>query len=97
MPLYEYTCGTCLNRFEKLRSFSQMDDPTPCPDCGSESRRQLSVFMSFSTDANGQTTPVAGGRRRVLWRRRGRLRVLYDRVGLHGLCDPSGAGACLAH
>ena len=61
MPLYEYTCGTCLNRFEKLRSFSRMDDPTPCPDCGSESRRELSVFMSFSTDANGQTTPVAGG------------------------------------
>jgi putative FmdB family regulatory protein len=59
MPLYEYTCGTCLNRFEKLRSFSQMDDPTPCPDCGSESRRQLSVFMSFSTDASGQTTPAA--------------------------------------
>ena len=61
MPLYEYTCGTCKNKFEKLRSFSQMDEPTPCPDCGAESRRQLSVFMSFSTDASGQTTPVAGG------------------------------------
>ena len=61
MPLYEYTCGTCKNRFEKLRSFSEMDEPAPCPDCGSESRRQLSVFMLFSTDASGQTTPVAGG------------------------------------
>ena len=61
MPLYEYTCGTCSNTFEKLRLFDQMDDPAPCPDCGSESRRQLSVFMSFSTDESGQTTAVAGG------------------------------------
>jgi putative FmdB family regulatory protein len=61
MPLYEYTCETCLNTFEKLRSFDAIDDPAPCPDCGSNSKRQLSVFMSFSTDAIGQTTAVAGG------------------------------------
>ena len=61
MPLYEYTCSVCLNAFERLRPVSQMDDAAPCPDCGSESRRQLSVFAAFSASASGETMPVAGG------------------------------------
>ena len=35
--------------------------PTPCPDCASESKRQLSVFASFSTSASGETSAIAGG------------------------------------
>lgn len=33
MPLYEYQCGTCNHRFEKIQKFS---DPGPdtCPACG---------------------------------------------------------------
>ena len=54
MPIYEYTCVTCYNRFDKRRSMSQMNDPAPCPDCGSESRRV------FSADGRGQTSAVAG-------------------------------------
>ena len=61
MPLYEYACAICLNRFEKLRPMSEMDEPTPCPDCGADSRRQLSVFMSFAAGADGQKTAIAGG------------------------------------
>ena len=60
MPIYEYTCVTCHNRFDKRRSMSQMDEPAPCPDCGSESRRVLSVFAAFSADGSGQTSAVAG-------------------------------------
>ena len=61
MPLYEYTCQVCTCAFERLRSISQMDDTALCPDCGSESQRQLSVFASFSTGADGQTSAIAGG------------------------------------
>jgi putative FmdB family regulatory protein len=33
MPLYEYECGSCGLRFERIRKFS--DPPvTTCPDCG---------------------------------------------------------------
>ena len=60
MPIYEYTCVTCSNRFDKRRSMSQMNDDAPCPDCGSESRRVLSLFAAFSSDGNGQTSAVAG-------------------------------------
>ena len=60
MPIYEYVCVTCSNRFDKRRSMSRMDEATPCPDCGSESRRVFSVFAAFSSDGSGQTSAVAG-------------------------------------
>jgi putative FmdB family regulatory protein len=33
MPLYEYQCGKCSHRFEKIQKFT---DPAPeaCPNCG---------------------------------------------------------------
>ncbi len=61
MPIYEYTCQVCTCAFERLRPFGQMDDPAPCPDCGSESERQLSLFMSFSRSSSGETSAIAGG------------------------------------
>jgi putative FmdB family regulatory protein len=61
MPLYEYTCQTCLNCFERLKPVSQMDDDAPCPDCGSASQRQLSVFASFSAGSDGEVSAIAGG------------------------------------
>ena len=61
MPIYEYTCRVCSNAFERLRPVSSMDDEVRCPDCGSESERQLSVFASFSSSANGETSAIAGG------------------------------------
>ena len=47
MPVYEYVCTTCRNRFEKLRPMDKMDDEAPCPDCGNETSRALSVFAAF--------------------------------------------------
>ena len=61
MPIYEYTCTTCATTFERLRSMSRMDDEAPCPECDSDSTRQLSVFAAFSSSSNGETSAVAGG------------------------------------
>ena len=44
MPIYEYNCGKCQNTYEAIRPISKMDEPTSCPDCGSEGKRQLSAF-----------------------------------------------------
>ncbi|MBM3933843.1 MAG: zinc ribbon domain-containing protein [SAR202 cluster bacterium] len=60
MPVYEYVCKTCGCGFEKLRPVSDMDAKAPCPDCGSESRRRLSVFISMTT-VGGRSEPVSGG------------------------------------
>ena len=61
MPLYEYTCQTCYNTFEKLRPVSELDADTPCTDCGSVSQRQLSVFAAVTVSAGGESSPIAGG------------------------------------
>ena len=42
MPLYEYVCDACSQRFEKIQKFSD-PAPDPCPHCGQGPvRRQLS-------------------------------------------------------
>ena len=46
---------------QRLRPISRMDDEAPCPDCGSESRRQLSIFAVCSSGDNGRTRAIAGG------------------------------------
>ena len=46
MPLYEYRCTRCGAEFEVRRRMSEMDAPAPCPQCGSDSHRLVSVFAS---------------------------------------------------
>jgi putative FmdB family regulatory protein len=33
MPIYEYQCASCDNRFEKLRPISAAGQPLACPNC----------------------------------------------------------------
>ena len=43
MPIYEYRCGSCAERFEEL--VRKLDETPPCPDCGSaDVERLLSTF-----------------------------------------------------
>jgi len=42
MPVYEYECTKCKHRFDKLKSFSQSDEPERCPQCRAPARRALS-------------------------------------------------------
>lgn len=38
MPIYEYECGDCANRFEKKQSF--FDEPVAnCPNCSGKAKR----------------------------------------------------------
>ena len=41
MPLYEYECEACANRFEKIQKFSDPPEET-CPKCGGKVRKLLS-------------------------------------------------------
>lgn len=69
MPLYDYECLTCGNRFEIRQRVSEVGN-APCPTCASDSRR---VFHSvpilfkgsgfYSTDhRKGQASSTANGR-----------------------------------
>jgi putative FmdB family regulatory protein len=45
MPLYEYRCTTCDEKFEKRLSFAEADQVPECPYCGSRNtHKQLSMF-----------------------------------------------------
>ena len=69
MPIYEYICKDCNNKFEAVRSFSQADDPIKCSSCGSENtNRTVSKCWSIgngsvtlSTTASGGCSGCAGG------------------------------------
>src|SRR5215204_286289 len=41
MPLYEYQCDACSNRFERIQKFSDPHVDT-CPSCGGTVRKLLS-------------------------------------------------------
>ena len=55
MPIYEYRCADERKVFQTLRPMNQMDEPIACPECGSESKRVLSLF---ATIARGDGEPV---------------------------------------
>jgi putative FmdB family regulatory protein len=57
MPIYEYICLDCKQRFEALRPMKDADEPIACADCqGEHTSRLLSVFFATS----GGKTVTAG-------------------------------------
>ncbi|HSI32546.1 MAG: zinc ribbon domain-containing protein [Phycisphaerae bacterium] len=63
MPIYEYQCGACGEKFDKLvRTMSAADEPkTGCPKCGSaKTARALSVFAVGAEGAGKPSAPTAG-------------------------------------
>jgi putative FmdB family regulatory protein len=47
MPLYEYSCRSCGERFEVLRRMGAGSEGLSCPRCGSEEvAKQFSTFAS---------------------------------------------------
>jgi putative FmdB family regulatory protein len=61
MPIYEYVCNKCKNKFELMRPFSRSSDPAECPACKNKSQRVMSRFASFTQGEGGVTAPIAGG------------------------------------
>jgi len=51
MPLYEYICSECENRFDALRSMADADAPIACPRCGSgQTARAISLFCAVGSE-----------------------------------------------
>lgn len=63
MALYEYKCSACEERFDLMRSMSAADEPADCPECGRESLRVISNFVSITPGASAlQTNPMMDAR-----------------------------------
>jgi putative FmdB family regulatory protein len=60
MPIYEYECEKCANRFEVKRSFSQSDDPAYCEKCGESGKKLMSHFSAFNKGGSGSMFGIKG-------------------------------------
>ncbi len=59
MPIYEYSCTKCNNRFEMLHSLENAGEAVTCPVCGDKAKRVLSACATFSRGENGISKPIA--------------------------------------
>ena len=60
MPIYEYVCGNCQHRFEKLQSMS-FSGEVVCPECGESAKRAISVFTAVTRGSSGDLSSLSGG------------------------------------
>jgi putative FmdB family regulatory protein len=66
VPIYEYQCKQCGDKFEKLVRSMSSTDAVRCPECGSEqTARALSVFAvagegATKSGGGGDDSPMCG-------------------------------------
>ena len=54
MPIYEYTCEKCGNRFDKFVRSANTKQEITCPECGAEEvTKAFSVFGVSAGSASG--------------------------------------------
>ena len=63
MPIYEYECTKCNQKFELMRSFNDDDADIKCPKCeAGNPRKVISLFASGSgADDSCAPSPSGGG------------------------------------
>jgi putative FmdB family regulatory protein len=61
VPIYEYRCAECGEKFETL-VFSSSEENVDCPACGGEQTEKLiSMFASCGESSNGSSGSCGGG------------------------------------
>ncbi len=62
MPIYEYICKSCGERFSLLQKVSSTEKDTDCPKCSStEVKKLMSSFCCSSADAGFSSPGPSGG------------------------------------
>ncbi len=62
MPLYEYQCDACGEKFEKMIRFSEQNQRPECPVCQSkETHKLVSIFASSTTGSTGGSSSSSCG------------------------------------
>ena len=57
MPLYEYYCADCRDKFDAIRPMSKADEPIQCKHCESmKTSRLLSMFAAHLGGAKANPT-----------------------------------------
>ncbi len=56
MPIYEYKCVKCGNKFELLQKMDEGNNDITCPKCGTSKPKKLfSTFSSSDKDSSCDT------------------------------------------
>ena len=60
MPIYEYECCMCGERFEAFRGINDDDGEVECPVCGEKNPRRVisNVFGTSCSDKDNQAFPT---------------------------------------
>lgn len=58
MPVFEYKCSVCNNKFEYLHKSSTQQEEVICPVCNSDKNKKL--FSSFSASMKSGSNSSAG-------------------------------------
>ena len=59
MPIYEYKCRSCGEKFEKRLGFFQNQKSVTCPKCGTgEPERVVSRFLTDSPGGGACSSPT---------------------------------------
>lgn len=92
MPIYEYACGSCPNRFETLQKASE-DALRDCPACGASALRKLLSAPVFRLKGGGwyETDFKTGDRRNLAGAETGKSDA--DKAGKNGEGAKSAEGA----
>lgn len=61
MPMYEYNCSKCGQRFELLRSAAERDQTSQCPHCGAEAEHPRAASLFAGVSKSGATGGCAPG------------------------------------
>ena len=59
MPMFEYLCRACGERFEELRSATSEEPAPACPECGS--KEIVKLFSAFATSSSDPARSGGGG------------------------------------
>jgi putative FmdB family regulatory protein len=61
MPIYEYRCESCSERFEVLTRFAERDAAQVCPACESTKTRVLVSSFAFAGGGSLEAMDFGGG------------------------------------
>ena len=66
MPMYEYYCRPCNEKFTKLRPMSAASEPSECGECGGVAQKVLTAAVvtvagQFSEMEAAEAMPTGGG------------------------------------
>ncbi len=61
MPIYEYECTNCGEKFEANRKIADSDSEIKCPKCGRKRPRRLFSVFGMAGSSRGCTTTTSSG------------------------------------